>query len=119
MDCWWVRGDNGEAGELSKWLRLPAATACYRYPLPGEGRALIGVRRAKQRDVRIPVYPVHNVVRGVDHPATLVTTADRDICGTSTHSYKFICCAIKRTKRWCACDIRIDVTWATGGASRH
>ncbi|WP_339384663.1 prolyl oligopeptidase family serine peptidase, partial [Vibrio bathopelagicus] len=34
--------------------------------------------------------PVHNVVRGVDYPATLVTTADHDDRVVPAHSYKFI-----------------------------
>ncbi|PMG37480.1 prolyl endopeptidase [Vibrio splendidus] len=34
--------------------------------------------------------PVHNVVRGTDYPATLVTTADHDDRVVPAHSYKFI-----------------------------
>ncbi|CDU01826.1 Prolyl endopeptidase [Vibrio coralliirubri] len=53
--------------------------------------------------------PVHNVVRGVDYPATLVTTADHDDRVVPAHSYKFIAELQDKHEGGAPVMIRIDV----------
>ncbi len=58
--------------------------------------------------------PVHNVVRGVDYPATLVTTADHDDRVVPAHSYKFIAELQDKHKGSAPVMIRIDVNAGHG-----
>ncbi|CAH7254180.1 Prolyl endopeptidase [Vibrio chagasii] len=58
--------------------------------------------------------PVHNVVRGVDYPATLVTTADHDDRVVPAHSYKFIAELQDKHEGGAPVMIRIDVNAGHG-----
>ncbi|UPR54187.1 S9 family peptidase [Vibrio cyclitrophicus] len=58
--------------------------------------------------------PVHNVVRGVDYPATLVTTADHDDRVVPAHSYKFIAELQDKHEGDAPVMIRIDVNAGHG-----
>ncbi|MEZ9445659.1 prolyl oligopeptidase family protein [Vibrio sp. 10N.222.54.F12] len=58
--------------------------------------------------------PVHNVVRGVDYPATLVTTADHDDRVVPAHSYKFISELQDKHEGGAPVMIRIDVNAGHG-----
>ncbi|KAB0480293.1 S9 family peptidase [Vibrio chagasii] len=58
--------------------------------------------------------PVHNVVRGVDYPATLVTTADHDDRVVPAHSYKFIAELQDKHEGGTPVMIRIDVNAGHG-----
>lgn len=58
--------------------------------------------------------PVHNVVRGVDYPATLVTTADHDDRVVPAHSYKFIAELQDKHEGGSPVMIRIDVNAGHG-----
>ena len=58
--------------------------------------------------------PVHNVVRGVDYPATLVTTADHDDRVVPAHSYKFIAELQDKHEGGVPVMIRIDVNAGHG-----
>ena len=58
--------------------------------------------------------PVHNVVRGVDYPATLVTTADHDDRVVPAHSYKFIAELQDKHDGGAPVMIRIDVNAGHG-----
>ncbi|WP_434568192.1 prolyl oligopeptidase family serine peptidase [Vibrio chagasii] len=58
--------------------------------------------------------PVHNVVRGVDYPATLVTTADHDDRVVPAHSYKFIAELQDKHDGGSPVMIRIDVNAGHG-----
>ncbi|MEZ8206960.1 prolyl oligopeptidase family protein [Vibrio splendidus] len=58
--------------------------------------------------------PVHNVVRGVDYPATLVTTADHDDRVVPAHSYKFISELQDKHEGGAPVMIRIDVNVGHG-----
>ncbi|MFA0486034.1 prolyl oligopeptidase family protein [Vibrio sp. 10N.222.55.B11] len=58
--------------------------------------------------------PVHNVVRGVDYPATLVTTADHDDRVVPAHSYKFIAELQDKHEGSAPVMIRIDVNAGHG-----
>ena len=58
--------------------------------------------------------PVHNVVRGVDYPATLVTTADHDDRVVPAHSYKFIAELQDKHDGGAPVMIRIDVNTGHG-----
>ncbi|WP_373938848.1 prolyl oligopeptidase family serine peptidase [Vibrio kanaloae] len=58
--------------------------------------------------------PVHNVVRGVDYPATLVTTADHDDRVVPAHSYKFIAELQDKHEGDSPVMIRIDVNAGHG-----
>ncbi|MDA0143325.1 prolyl oligopeptidase family serine peptidase [Vibrio sp. RW] len=58
--------------------------------------------------------PVHNVVRGVDYPATLVTTADHDDRVVPAHSYKFIAELQDKNEGGSPVMIRIDVNAGHG-----
>ncbi|MCX2758308.1 prolyl oligopeptidase family serine peptidase [Vibrio sp. Sgm 22] len=58
--------------------------------------------------------PVHNVVRGVDYPATLVTTADHDDRVVPAHSYKFIAELQDKHEGGAPVMIRIDVNSGHG-----
>ncbi|MCY9828572.1 prolyl oligopeptidase family serine peptidase [Vibrio chagasii] len=58
--------------------------------------------------------PVHNVVRGVDYPATLVTTADHDDRVVPAHSYKFIAELQDKYEGGAPVMIRIDVNAGHG-----
>ncbi|MEZ8237768.1 prolyl oligopeptidase family protein [Vibrio splendidus] len=58
--------------------------------------------------------PVHNVVRGVDYPATLVTTADHDDRVVPAHSYKFISELQDKHEGGVPLMIRIDVNAGHG-----
>ncbi|MFA0142714.1 prolyl oligopeptidase family protein [Vibrio kanaloae] len=58
--------------------------------------------------------PVHNIVRGVDYPATLVTTADHDDRVVPAHSYKFIAELQDKHEGGSPVMIRIDVNAGHG-----
>ncbi|MEZ8068956.1 prolyl oligopeptidase family protein [Vibrio sp. FF145] len=58
--------------------------------------------------------PVHNVVRGTDYPATLVTTADHDDRVVPAHSYKFISELQDKHEGGAPVMIRIDVNAGHG-----
>lgn len=58
--------------------------------------------------------PVHNVVRDVDYPATLVTTADHDDRVVPAHSYKFIAELQDKHEGGVPVMIRIDVNAGHG-----
>ncbi|WP_146449279.1 prolyl oligopeptidase family serine peptidase [Vibrio kanaloae] len=58
--------------------------------------------------------PVHNIVRGVDYPATLVTTADHDDRVVPAHSYKFIAELQDKHEGDSPVMIRIDVNAGHG-----
>ncbi|MGB2146233.1 MAG: prolyl oligopeptidase family serine peptidase [Vibrio toranzoniae] len=58
--------------------------------------------------------PVHNVVRGVAYPATLVTTADHDDRVVPAHSYKFIAELQDKHEGGSPVMIRIDVNAGHG-----
>ncbi|NOJ03025.1 S9 family peptidase [Vibrio splendidus] len=58
--------------------------------------------------------PVHNVVRGADYPATLVTTADHDDRVVPAHSYKFIAELQDKHEGGVPVMIRIDVNAGHG-----
>lgn len=58
--------------------------------------------------------PVHNVVRGTDYPATLVTTADHDDRVVPAHSYKFISELQDKHEGGSPVMIRIDVNAGHG-----
>lgn len=58
--------------------------------------------------------PVHNVLRGVDYPATLVTTADHDDRVVPAHSYKFIAELQDKHEGGAPVMIRIDVNAGHG-----
>ncbi|QPK06785.1 prolyl oligopeptidase family serine peptidase [Vibrio kanaloae] len=58
--------------------------------------------------------PVHNIVRGVDYPATLVTTADHDDRVVPAHSYKFIAELQDKHEGGAPVMIRIDVNAGHG-----
>ncbi|MCG9544659.1 prolyl oligopeptidase family serine peptidase [Vibrio sp. Isolate33] len=58
--------------------------------------------------------PVHNVVRGVDYPATFVTTADHDDRVVPAHSYKFIAELQDKHEGGAPVMIRIDVNAGHG-----
>ncbi|WP_172378415.1 prolyl oligopeptidase family serine peptidase [Vibrio sp. Vb339] len=58
--------------------------------------------------------PVHNVVRGIDYPATLVTTADHDDRVVPAHSYKFIAELQDKHEGGAPVMIRIDVNAGHG-----
>ncbi|MFA0229678.1 prolyl oligopeptidase family protein, partial [Vibrio sp. 10N.261.45.A7] len=58
--------------------------------------------------------PVHNVVRGVDYPATMVTTADHDDRVVPAHSYKFISELQDKHEGGAPVMIRIDVNAGHG-----
>lgn len=58
--------------------------------------------------------PVHNVLRGVDYPATLVTTADHDDRVVPAHSYKFIAELQDKQDGGAPVMIRIDVNAGHG-----
>ena len=58
--------------------------------------------------------PVHNVVRGSDYPATLVTTADHDDRVVPAHSYKFISELQDKHEGGAPVMIRIDVNAGHG-----
>ncbi|WP_086969169.1 prolyl oligopeptidase family serine peptidase [Vibrio coralliirubri] len=58
--------------------------------------------------------PVHNVVRGTDYPATLVTTADHDDRVVPAHSYKFIAELQDKQEGGAPVMIRIDVNAGHG-----
>ncbi|MEZ9319735.1 prolyl oligopeptidase family protein [Vibrio sp. 10N.286.51.E5] len=58
--------------------------------------------------------PVHNVVRGVDYPATLVTTADHDDRVVPAHSYKFIAELQDKHEGGAPVMVRIDVNAGHG-----
>ncbi|MEZ8011852.1 MULTISPECIES: prolyl oligopeptidase family protein [Vibrio] len=58
--------------------------------------------------------PVHNVVRGTDYPATLVTTADHDDRVVPAHSYKFIAELQDKHEGGAPVMIRIDVNAGHG-----
>ncbi|TKF05146.1 prolyl oligopeptidase family serine peptidase [Vibrio kanaloae] len=58
--------------------------------------------------------PVHNIVRGVDYPATLVTTADHDDRVVPAHSYKFISELQDKHEGGAPVMIRIDVNAGHG-----
>ncbi|MFA0112564.1 prolyl oligopeptidase family protein [Vibrio sp. 10N.261.46.E11] len=58
--------------------------------------------------------PVHNVVRGGDYPATLVTTADHDDRVVPAHSYKFIAELQGKHEGGAPVMIRIDVNAGHG-----
>ncbi|EGU45938.1 prolyl oligopeptidase family serine peptidase [Vibrio splendidus] len=58
--------------------------------------------------------PVHNVLRGVDYPATLVTTADHDDRVVPAHSYKFIAELQDKHDGGAPVMIRIDVNAGHG-----
>ncbi|OED72299.1 prolyl endopeptidase [Vibrio splendidus ZS-139] len=58
--------------------------------------------------------PVHNVERGTDYPATLVTTADHDDRVVPAHSYKFIAELQDKHQGVSPVMIRIDVNAGHG-----
>ncbi|MCL4110778.1 prolyl oligopeptidase family serine peptidase [Vibrio lentus] len=58
--------------------------------------------------------PVHNVVRGTDYPATMVTTADHDDRVVPAHSYKFISELQDKHEGGAPVMIRIDVNAGHG-----
>ncbi|MGO2160738.1 MAG: prolyl oligopeptidase family serine peptidase [Vibrio toranzoniae] len=58
--------------------------------------------------------PVHNIARGVDYPATLVTTADHDDRVVPAHSYKFIAELQDKHEGGSPVMIRIDVNAGHG-----
>ncbi|MEZ8743867.1 prolyl oligopeptidase family serine peptidase [Vibrio sp. 10N.261.49.A5] len=58
--------------------------------------------------------PVHNVVRGTDYPATLVTTADHDDRVVPAHSYKFISELQDKHEGGAPVMIRVDVNTGHG-----
>ncbi|CAV27514.1 prolyl oligopeptidase family serine peptidase [Vibrio atlanticus] len=58
--------------------------------------------------------PVHNVVRGTDYPATLVTTADHDDRVVPAHSYKFISELQDKHEGGAPVMIRVDVNAGHG-----
>ena len=58
--------------------------------------------------------PVHNIVRGVDYPATLVTTADHDDRVVPAHSYKLIAELQDKHEGGSPVMIRIDVNAGHG-----
>ncbi|MEZ9891061.1 prolyl oligopeptidase family protein [Vibrio lentus] len=58
--------------------------------------------------------PVHNVERGTDYPATLVTTADHDDRVVPAHSYKFISELQDKHEGGAPVMIRIDVNAGHG-----
>lgn len=58
--------------------------------------------------------PVHNVLRGIDYPATLVTTADHDDRVVPAHSYKFIAELQDKHDGGAPVMIRIDVNAGHG-----
>lgn len=83
----------------------------------GEGWAYDYGTSAQNREMfeyLLGYSPVHNVVRGVDYPATLVTTADHDDRVVPAHSYKFISELQDKHEGGAPVMIRIDVNAGHG-----
>lgn len=83
----------------------------------GEGWAYDYGTSAQNREMfeyLLGYSPVHNVVRGVDYPATLVTTADHDDRVVPAHSYKFIAELQDKHEGDSPVMIRIDVNAGHG-----
>ena len=83
----------------------------------GEGWAYDYGTSAQNREMfeyLLGYSPVHNVVRGVDYPATLVTTADHDDRVVPAHSYKFIAELQDKHEGGAPVMIRIDVNAGHG-----
>ncbi|MCG9639356.1 prolyl oligopeptidase family serine peptidase [Vibrio sp. Isolate34] len=83
----------------------------------GEGWAYDYGTSAQNKDMfeyLLGYSPVHNVVRGVDYPATLVTTADHDDRVVPAHSYKFIAELQDKHEGSAPVMIRIDVNAGHG-----
>ncbi|PTO53331.1 S9 family peptidase [Vibrio splendidus] len=83
----------------------------------GEGWAYDYGTSAQNREMfeyLLGYSPVHNVVRGTDYPATLVTTADHDDRVVPAHSYKFIAELQDKHEGGAPVMIRIDVNAGHG-----
>ncbi|WP_299686319.1 prolyl oligopeptidase family serine peptidase [uncultured Vibrio sp.] len=83
----------------------------------GEGWAYDYGTSAQNREMfeyLLGYSPVHNVVRGGDYPATLVTTADHDDRVVPAHSYKFIAELQDKHEGGAPVMIRIDVNAGHG-----
>ncbi|MEZ8819568.1 prolyl oligopeptidase family protein [Vibrio sp. 10N.222.54.A1] len=83
----------------------------------GEGWAYDYGTSAQNREMfeyLLGYSPVHNVVRGTDYPATLVTTADHDDRVVPAHSYKFISELQDKHEGSAPVMIRIDVNAGHG-----
>jgi prolyl oligopeptidase len=83
----------------------------------GEGWAYDYGTSAQNREMfeyLLGYSPVHNVVRGTDYPATLVTTADHDDRVVPAHSYKFISELQDKHEGGAPVMIRIDVNAGHG-----
>ncbi|KAB0465956.1 prolyl oligopeptidase family serine peptidase [Vibrio kanaloae] len=83
----------------------------------GEGWAYDYGTSAQNREMfeyLLGYSPVHNVVRGTDYPATLVTTADHDDRVVPAHSYKFIAELQDKHEGGSPVMIRIDVNAGHG-----
>lgn len=83
----------------------------------GEGWAYDYGTSAKNKEMfeyLLGYSPVHNVVRGTDYPATLVTTADHDDRVVPAHSYKFISELQDKHEGGAPVMIRIDVNAGHG-----
>ncbi|MCG9558819.1 prolyl oligopeptidase family serine peptidase [Vibrio kanaloae] len=83
----------------------------------GEGWAYdygTSAQNKKMFEYLLGYSPVHNIVRGVDYPATLVTTADHDDRVVPAHSYKFIAELQDKHEGGAPVMIRIDVNAGHG-----
>ncbi|MEZ8651805.1 prolyl oligopeptidase family protein [Vibrio splendidus] len=83
----------------------------------GEGWAYDYGTSAQNREMfeyLLGYSPAHNVVRGTDYPATLVTTADHDDRVVPAHSYKFISELQDKHEGGAPVMIRIDVNAGHG-----